>query len=431
MKNILTIILLLGYYSIFAQTPDNFFIQQIDVRLNGNQSKEFERINKSGNIKNTQYVKIGNLKSSQKKGKLTFTLPDGTPFTAKANLVKYKSEREYTWCGNIGVDDGSITLYSKNGIVSGHIIAGDNHYELTHLGNGLYAWNTIDFSKAANECGNTEKNTSNGITSTDNTANRTIPCSDVNVLVFFTPNALIAGGNVANVELIAGQSVAQFNQALTNSQVFGNVARLAGVQQLAGFAETGVIATDLETFANNAVVAAQRNMLGADIVILLTNGAYGGIFGRARDFNINANSGFAVVQINNSTANNTFAHEMGHIFGARHQTCSSFNNSGCDDTNVNAHGFNYCKGFWCFLGGNNGTRRSTLVHQNRLNYTRILNFSNPNVQVGGGATGSTTENNANQVSSQFLTVANFRTGNNTMLIGLTGLGYVPAFTEQT
>jgi hypothetical protein len=106
-----------------------------------------------------------------------------------------------------------------------------------------------------------------------------------------------------------------------------------------------------------------------------------------------------------------------------------YNNPGCDDTNVNAHGFNYCKGFWCFAGG--GTKRSTLVHQLRDGHTRILNFSNPNVQVGGGATGTSTENNATQVSSQFLTVANFRAGNTTMLVGMTGLGYVPAFSTQT
>jgi hypothetical protein len=432
MKSILTIILVLGYFSIFAQTPTEFFTTELNVRLNGNQSKELTRIKASENIKNTKYLKVGNLKSSQKKGKLTFTLPDGRTFTAKANMVKYKSEREYTWAGNIGVDDGSLTLYCKNGIISGHIIAGENHYELVHLGNGLYALNTIDFSKAANECGNIEGSSSSNI-STNNSVNRIIPCSDVNVLVFFTPNALTAAGNVANVELIAGQSLAQFNQSLTNSQIFGSVARLVGVQELAGFDETADIDTDIETFATNAVVATQRNALGADIVILLTNGAYGGIFGVVRSPNIAVaeNMAFAIVQINNSAANNTFAHEMGHIFGARHQTCDRWNNRGCDNTAVNAHGYNYCKGFWCFLGGNNGTRRSTLVHQIRPNYTRILNFSNPNVQVGGGATGTNTENNATQVSGQFLTVADFRAGNNIMLIGISGPVLVPAFSTQT
>ena len=68
------------------------------------------------------------------------------------------------------------------------------------------------------------------------------------------------------------------------------------------------------------------------------------------------------------------------ISAARHQTCSRFNNGGCDNDNTSVHGFNYCKGFWCFLGG--GTRRSTLVHQLRDGHTRILNLSNPNVQVG-------------------------------------------------
>jgi hypothetical protein len=327
MKNILTIILLLGYFSIFAQTPSEFFTTEINVRLNGNQSKELNRINASGNIKNTQYLKVGNLKSSPKKGKLTFTLPDGSTFTAKANLVKYKSEREYTWAGNIGVDDGSVTLYCKQGVISGHIIAGENHYELVHLGNGLYALNTIDFSKATKECGNT--NTS-GIApiSTDNNTNRIIPCSDVNVLVFFTPNALTAAGSVANVELIAGQSIAQFNQSLTNSQIFGSVARIVSIQQLAGFGETNNINTDIETFSTDPVVVAQRNAaaIRGDMVILLTNGAYGGVFGRVRSNTIavDPNMAFAIVQINNSAANNTFAHEMGHLFGARHQTCSRF-----------------------------------------------------------------------------------------------------------
>lgn len=428
MKNILTIILLLGYFSTFSQTSTVFFTTEINVRLNGNQSKALARIKASGNFKNTQFVKIGNLKSSQKKGKLTFTLPDGVSFTAKANLVKYKSEKEYTWCGQIGIDDGSLTLYCKNGIVSGHVIAGENHYQLSHLGNSLYALSTIDFSKSGKECGNNMESSVGDATS-GNSSNRILPCANVNVLVLFTPNALVAGGDMANVELIAGESLAQFNQSLTNSQIFGSVARLVGFQQLAGFNESGDIGADVVRFANNAIVAAQRNALGADIVVLLTNGNYGGIVGSVRDFNINANSGFAIVQINNSAATNTFAHEMSHIFGARHQTCSRFDNDGCDNNNSSAHGYNYCKGFWCFLGG--GTRRSTLVHQLRDGYTRILNLSNPNVQVGGEATGTNTENNTNQVRTQFLTVANFRAGNNVMFIGIAGLSYVPAFSNQT
>ena len=420
-KSFLTIILFFVSYSVFAQTNEAFFSTQINVRLNAKQTKEYDRIKASGNIKNTQFVKIGNLKSSQKKGKLTFTLPDGVSFTAKANLVKYKSEKEYTWCGHIGIDDGSVTLYCKNGVVSGHVIAGDNHYQLSHLGNGLYAWNTVDFTKALNECGNDKESIGEVVTGSNST-NRILSCSNVNVLVLFTPNALTAAGDLANVELIAGESLAQFNQSLTNSQIFGSSAQLVGVQQLAGFNETN-IADDVNLFAANNLVAIQRNAVGADIVILLTNGVYGTTAGRVRDVNnMSAPFAFAIVQINNSATTNTFAHEMGHIFGARHEIEG-------DSNPGNAHGFKYCKGFWCFLGG--GTRRSTLVHRNDPDFTRILNFSNPNVQVDGGATGTSKANNANQVKSQFLTVANYRPGNNIMSIDMTGSTIVPAFSLQT
>src|SRR5690606_17234090 len=99
---------------------------------------------------------------------------------------------------------------------------------------------------------------------------------------------------------------------------------------------------DVENLHNNATAQNLRNQFEADLVVLLTNGAwYGGFVGLAEAFGPAEDDAYAIVQVLHATSSLTFAHEVGHLMGGKHQQCSIFLNGGCDDTLGDAHGYGF------------------------------------------------------------------------------------------
>lgn len=89
------------------------------------------------------------------------------------------------------------------------------------------------------------------------------------------------------------------------------------------------MATDLD-------VESLRDNTDADLIVLLTNGNYGGVRGIIRDFILDRAFGHAIVQVGAAASNaKTFSHELGHLFDARHNYDND--NSGLPY----AHGYSY------------------------------------------------------------------------------------------
>ncbi len=210
------------------------------------------------------------------------------------------------------------------------------------------------------------------------------PCV-TNVLVVYTPAAQAAHGNIP---LLAQQAVAQANQAYANSQVNNLYLNLVDARQVA-YTETNTMTgsqtTDLARLAGNGdgfmdIVHTWRNDLGADVVVLMTNSLPTGIGGQANAILASTNSAFAVVLWNSATSNYVFAHEVGHLQGARH-------NPEVDPTTTPfAHG--------------HGTRRPLWNFRTIMSYDcggngcpRINNFSNPDVKHNGRKTGDNSDRN--------------------------------------
>lgn len=124
----------------------------------------------------------------------------------------------------------------------------------------------------------------------------------------------------ANINNRIALAIAQTNQALLNSNVVPQNARvvLSGSALLPGFTETERIGDDVATYAARSDVQTTRTITQSDLMILLTNGPYGS-YGVVRAIGPQFATSFGIVQTGAATTGRfTFAHEVAHLFGARH-----------------------------------------------------------------------------------------------------------------
>lgn len=356
-----------------------------------------------------------NLSTSQVNGKVRLALsslscPD-LIFTA--TKVEYTSESEYYWYGIIDSEDednpckgGFITLMARNGEKFGTIVFDDYSYEFQEIGNGIQAFSRFKVEAVGeNECGvnagtpgysSSSQSQPNSSPHNPPSVNSIIPCNpqaadEVRVLVLWTQAAANIEANINNRIALA---IAQTNQAYLNSQVGGTLnLALAGSQQI-NFNETRIIDADVRTLAGRADIQALRNAAQADIVVLLTNGNYGP-FGIVDAIGPNFNRAYSISQTNAATGGRfTFAHEVGHLFGARHDN---------DPNGTIEHGYTFRTGWFIFT-----KERYTLLATMPAGKTREQNYSNPDVRIKNKATGTANfNNNAQQHRNTDAIVANF------------------------
>jgi hypothetical protein len=237
----------------------------------------------------------------------------------------------------------------------------------------------------------------------------------IRVLVLYTPNA---SANVSNMQGLAQLSVDQMNQTFLNSQINAEV-ELVHVQ-LTNYTETYITPTtsathdnDLTRFTTNGdgymdEVHNLRNEYSADICVLICDIPeslqYAGI---ARSIKSSSQNSFCLVDYWYSFSNITFAHEIGHLIGCRHNESSDPNNT----PYPYGHGYtvnNPTTGSWRTIMGTslscNGCPRNPY-------------WSNPNVSIPFGVTGTvSTNNNARVINENIENVISHRPSNGTLLV---------------
>jgi len=206
---------------------------------------------------------------------------------------------------------------------------------------------------------------------------------------------------VAQISYLAGVA----NTSYTNSEV-DLTARVVGFREV-DYSDNGEMANALDDLTNGkgvfSKVAALRNQLGADLVVLLRvfkddNDACGQGWQMTSLNSSFEKWAFSVVQVGRITqgssisycTDQTLAHEMGH-------------NMGCDHEPAYATGavFKYSYGY-CFY-----PYKSVMAYCTSAE-TRVSYFSNPDVTYDGIATGAEDANNARSINNVKLTVSQFR-----------------------
>lgn len=418
-KTVIFIIAIFITVQSFGQRErDNLFTAttRAEIGFTTEQSNKLDIMLVNPIYSNHFFVKVNDLSDVINGKSLKVNLPD------KQNIevfytknIEYKSNHEFTYFGDFDPcgDErmGYIHLIAKGGDVFGQINIEEEIYELQDLGGNKNVLFKIDPSiYTESECASThEVDGEQGINQIEepNINFRSGGCN-VRVLVLFTA-AADAVGNPQNSATLFMQ---QTNQIIDNSEATLHFT-LAGVEELVGFIETppagiGAAAAITDTrnrLRINAAANALRDTHQADLVVLLTDGNWidpnGQIFGVSFLNNWgNPDFGFVVSEIDAAGGRFTFTHELAHDFGCKHDD----DNRGAPDFVFDARGYSFETGWWIFKK----TRR-TLMNFCPLGESRIMHFSNPNIEFKNEATGIANEReNAAQLSDMGCAISDYR-----------------------
>lgn len=198
---------------------------------------------------------------------------------------------------------------------------------------------------------------------------------------------------------------AETNLAFTNSDVSTSVRIVHSY--LTGHEETGSFANDLQSLTDwdnddGDTLRALRIQYSADLMILLVgnDAGYDSGCGRAQGIGVTQVNAMAVAKESCATGYYSFAHEIGHLAGARHIISQD------DSTTPFAYGHGYCN-------TTSDTFRTVMAYScpEDEGGPRIQQWSNPDVQVDGDDTGTEDdEDNARVWDNQAKVLANFRVG---------------------
>jgi metallopeptidase family M12-like protein/VCBS repeat protein len=329
---------------------------------------------------------------------VTLALPDGNVAASWLQTIT-RSPTDYTWIGNMP-SGGQAILVVHDGEITGHIQSGLNIYEITPIGGGVQAIAKIDQSISPpddpDDASEPSVSPPGSRAQPEANSGTAATPTQVDILIAYTTNAKNAyGGNIVS---LAQLSVDQANTAYNNSNA-GVVMRLVGTMEVA-YNERGNVAARNDVTNGVGVLAEvhqRRDRLGADLVSLFT---------AARDWcgyawiNSDQSRAYSSVRYNCAARWYTFAHEIGHNFGARHDTY-------VDPTNTPyAWGHGYVNPNWRF--------RTVMAYQNQCEHVRtlcprVLYFSNPMVSFNQDVTGTAATNNVALVHrDRVATVAAFR-----------------------
>lgn len=313
------------------------------------------------------------------------------------------------------IDLGEFFLSVDDGVFTGYYEINEYFYQIMPLRAKEKEYVIVKFApkNGAGVCGNSESPDDHqpGKHQESSDLKNIGPCfarANVSVLVVFTAAADAAHPDIRNHSRLAFN---QLRQALVNT----GVARSRMGVSLIGIEQTMEVETfdptaDLIAFNTNLLPL--RNARNADIVMIITDNVYTRIAGQASTVQINPDLYTAVVEHGDAIDAKTFAHEFGHVAGARHEN---------DDTAIDfERGYAFATGFWPFL-----KRRGTVL-ATRAGITtrpgvnagerRITQFSNPDKRYKGSRTGENGEHdNHDWFEDNGITLAAYRPNPNDRL----------------
>ena len=316
---------------------------------------------------------ICNLASIQQNGVLTFEVPGlNCYFNGKASRVEYYDTLNYKWNASVEsldtclCNDGSMTIVSNKGRVSGVIYADDESFHLFPIKQNLSTLAKMDTLKTHFECG-FESDTSSSpplTTILNNQLEQDVSYRNnqcyIDVFIFYTVEASPGGSEPMNVEELAEFYIEYTNEALRRSNIGSNeiTLNLVGIEQADTLSEAGFSSLrDLENaffelLANDSTsfIAKKVDTTGADIAVLLASRGISGESGLAAggvtvfppQDTFYYSIGHSAIKAFSNRSETVFAHELGHNFGCEHQRCSVF---GHDCSNASFPGFHHAHGW--------------------------------------------------------------------------------------
>ncbi|MFK8057723.1 MAG: reprolysin-like metallopeptidase [Saprospiraceae bacterium] len=391
---------MLSFASIFstaiAQTQDHFLeSEQTSAGLTDEALVRYNELSSSSLYTSVALVDVVPLhKSVNSDGEIQLADPENLcpKFLLQAQSVQYSGSYDYEWSGfDAGSDaddecDCQTRQYTEIRTSDGLLATlriDDRGYHIEEISSNLAAICKFDpDANSVNFCGVGSSEDNGGdygeATNTDISLDqRTDNYCPVDVLFISTQTV----ADSRDLGMLSSRCIQDFNHIARNSRINNRDLKLRRVGlEIIPFTPTGNGAFDLAALrAAGGQVDLLRAASGADIVVYMHDRAYGGALGAVSAIAAAANLAYLHVDVNTAVGDiPVFAHEAGHIFGARHSVDS-------DQT----PGAMHSKGIWkCWK------RHNTTVVEGGAGGVRIPYFSNPNIQYRGKTIGSTARENA-------------------------------------
>lgn len=377
--------------------------QDAEAVLNEEEKRGYDRLNERF-ILDKSLVNLTGVAAAVQNQRQEISLRNENRGVKRVRL-NFQDNENFTYSGKFKDHEavGEIYLYRTNGFVYGNIHLDSLAFQIEPISKEYAALVRRDYGQF-DECpldghnheeeetkgrNKEKKDSNNEQVYNENRSMSSTPVIDV--MVLFSNQAAAA---TTDMEALAEGSIQSSNDTFGNSNADAGF-NLVHHQQV-NYNETGNMFQDRDCIVgtNNQCVDFVhdlRDQNAADVVILMVD--QGGPCGLATDIGVDEELAFAVVRSDCSIGNYTFAHEIGHLTGARHD------NDGNTNPFAYGHGFRYEPAFW---------RTVMAVFDNNVN--RIPYWSSQNNTYGGVAMGTANWNDNVRVwNERAATMAAFRT----------------------
>lgn len=331
-----------------------------------------------------------------------FPLFPGKVFTGVVSSTDQVMDMD-SWSGSLNGGGYFFAVRSGDAVLL-HVASSKGVYEVSKAGTNAYRVIELDQSK------NTEDAPMTGVRTVAETADSVgndgalaDSGAFIDVMVAYSQQALAGEGSLTALKARIALGVAEMNQGYANSGVKPRV-RLVHIES-AGYSESGDFETDLNRLLDTDDGAMDnihnvRNTYGADMVgLVIENPEYCGLASSIKATQANA---FMTVSRECVTGYYSFAHEFGHLQGARHDTYVDPSTT----PYAYGHGMTYPAGGWRTVMAYNNACAAAGTSCTRINY-----WSNPSKTYGGVAMGTTSVNNNVRVLNETAyAAANWRAG---------------------
>jgi hypothetical protein len=304
-----------------------------------------------------------------------------TTLTAILDQVYQPTSGGFIWLGHLEeVENSHVILVYDQGVLIGKVGTPQSIYRVRYLGDGLQAVEQINLSAMPDELPPIPVFNAKDIA--PKAASAADDGSVIDVLVVYTEQARSSAGGIVAIENEIKLAVTEANISYANSGINQRLV-LTHMAEVT-YTETGNANTDLTRLALTSdgymdEVHPWRDIYHADNVHLVTQISGCGLGYLMTSVSLGfEDTAFSLSNRDCLTGNYTLPHELGHNMGARHDWYMD----NATTPYTHAHGFANPAGMW----------RTVMAYNNLCDdagifCTRLLYWSNPDVDFGGTAMG--------------------------------------------
>jgi hypothetical protein len=342
-------LLLLCLASILSAQQADFisYPDEGTVNLSPQARQRFDAIKARPTAISTRLIQLQNLTVLSSQRQLRIFIPGVGQLIATATRIEQRETSKVFWNGVLQDNKNPLFFTVVDGDVTGMIHTDRSVFSIEPLGAGHHVLIALDQSKfgpddppEASSKSQPNKNHDSQAPGTQLSKSfgeaSTTSGPVIDLLVAYTQTVANASGNISS---LIGACIQSTNTTFTNSNVNAEVALVHSVQ--VSYTESGSTTTDVTKLQGTSDgdmdnIHSLRDQYGADIVVLLIADAANAL-GEAYDIEVSSSGAFCVVEDNAAVGNYTFAHEIGHLVGCRHDN---------DGSGTYNHGYVYSPAYW-------------------------------------------------------------------------------------